>query len=94
MVILEMPSISTNSISRTFGCDLLFLKMITTIEWYCYWPKRSFAAQAHSELGAIAISAACVVQAVDFDCLSYPWHANSNPQECSRWPDTKTNTKA
>jgi hypothetical protein len=35
-----------------------------------------------------------LVQAVDFDCLSYPWHANGNPQECSRWPNTKTNTKA
>lgn len=35
-----------------------------------------------------------LVQAADFDCLSYPWHANGIPQECSRWPNTKTNSKA
>jgi hypothetical protein len=35
-----------------------------------------------------------VAQAVDFDCLSYPWHANAVSQECSLWPNTKTNSKS
>jgi hypothetical protein len=37
--------------------------------------------------------AACVVQAVDFDCLPYPWHANANPLECNRGPTPKQTPK-
>ena len=34
-----------------------------------------------------------MVQAVDFDCLPYPWHANANPLECSRGPTPKQTPK-